>query len=233
MNGRDLAVVQGWADTRATLSAWNAAPLGVVGRWAGVSLAIAIALLSAVWLVATLATPDPTPVLLGGIHTPASLDNALHVLGRNLVVLALHAMACLAGFIAKSSLPAEAASYTGLWRRVHDHAGPAAIAFVAAATLFSLATQAYALGINASSIAAQLGTSPAVFLLTLTPHAIPELTALFLPLAAWLVAARAEAWHQLLAATVTTTAIALPVLIAAAFVEAFVTPQLIVALHFV
>jgi hypothetical protein len=233
VNGRDLAVVQGWADTRETLAAWNRAPFGVLGRWVGVSLAVAVALLTAVWLVATLATPDPTPILLGGVHTPASLDNAWQVLSRNLVVLALHAMACLAGFIAKSSLPAEAATYTGLWRRVHDHAGPAAIVFVGAATLFSLATQAFALGINASSIAAQLGTSPGVFLLTLTPHAIPELTALFLPLAAWLVAARAEAWHQLLAATFTTTAIALPVLVGASLIEAFVTPRLIVALHFV
>ncbi len=226
-------MVQGWADTRTTLIAWNQAPMQVVGRWTVLSFGVAVALLSAVWLVATIAAPDPTPILLRGVHTPVSIDSAWHVLGRNVVVLALHAMACLAGFIAKSSLPAEAASYTGLWRRVHDHAGPAAIAFVGAATLFSLATQAYALGSDTSSIAAQLDTSPALFLLTLTPHAIPELTALFLPLAAWLVAARAEAWDQLLAATFVTTAIALPVLLTAAMIEAFVTPRLILALHFV
>jgi hypothetical protein len=233
VNGRDLAVVQGWADTRETLARGTAPRSGCSGAGSASASRSPSRSWQAVWLVATLATPDPTPILLGGVHTPASLDNAWQVLSRNLVVLALHAMACLAGFIAKSSLPAEAATYTGLWRRVHDHAGPAAIVFVGAATLFSLATQAFALGINASSIAAQLGTSPGVFLLTLTPHAIPELTALFLPLAAWLVAARAEAWHQLLAATFTTTAIALPVLVGASLIEAFVTPRLIVALHFV
>ena len=233
MTGRELAVVQGWDDTRATLAAWNRAPFAVLGRWAVLSLAVSVALLLAVWLVATLTTPDPTPISLAGVHTPPTIDTAWHVLTRNLLVLALHAMACLAGFIAKSSLPAEAERHAGLWRRVHDHAGPAAIAFVGAATVFSLCTQAYALGLNAASLAPQLGTSPGGLLLTLTPHAIPELTALFLPLAAWLVAARAEAWHQLLAATLATTAVALPVLLAAAMVEAFVTPRLIVALHFV
>jgi len=233
VNGHDLAVVQGWPATRATLAAWRRAPWAVLGRWAAVSLGVAVALLVAVWAVAELSAPDETFVVVSGVHTPATLDTAWFVLGRNGVVLALHAMACLAGFIAKSSLPAEAASYSGRWRRVHDHAGPAAIAFVGAATLFSLATQAYALGAATSTIAAQAGTSPALYLLTLTPHALPELTALFLPLAAWLVAARAEAWDQLLAATFVTTAIALPVLVAAALIEAFVTPELILALHFV
>ena len=51
-----------------------------------------------------------------------------------------------------------------------------------------------------------------MMLLTVAPHALLELTALFLPLAAWLVAARAGAWNQLMAATFATTAIALPAL---------------------
>ena len=70
-------------------------------------------------------------------------------------------------------------------------------------------------------------------LLALTPHALPELVAIFLPLAAWLVAARARAWHQLLAATLVTTTIALPVVFAAAAVEVYVTPEVLRALHFV
>ena len=73
------------------------------------------------------------------------------MLYRNGLVLALHAMACVAGFIAGSSLPTAAAGYSGLWRKVHDRAGPLAIGFVIAATLFSLATQAYALGRGAAT----------------------------------------------------------------------------------
>ncbi len=50
MRTEQLAVVQGWADTRATLRAWNAAPFAVLGRWLALSLAIGAALLAAVLL---------------------------------------------------------------------------------------------------------------------------------------------------------------------------------------
>ena len=59
-------------------------------------------------------------------------------------------------------------------------------------------------------------------MLTLLPHALPELVALFLPLAAWMLASRREAWNELLAATLVTTALAAPVLVLAANVEVFV-----------
>ena len=233
MKHRELAVVQGWSDTRATLVAWNRAPFAVLPGWVGLSAAIAGVLLGAVVVVAMFVTPDPSPIFVHGLHGPAQTEHVWAIFSRNLLVLALHAMACLAGFIAKSSLPREAEGYSGWWRTVHDRAGPAAIAFVGGATLFSLATQAYALGLRLGSLAPQLGTSPPELLLALLPHALPELVALFLPLAAWLLAARAEAWNQLLAATFATTAIALPVLLAAAHIEVFVTPQLLRTLHFV
>ena len=50
----------------------------------------------------------------------------------------------------------------------------------------------------------------------LLPHAIPELIALFLPLAAWIIASRRGEWEQLLAATFVTVAMAVPVLVVAA-----------------
>ncbi|HEY7074727.1 MAG TPA: stage II sporulation protein M, partial [Solirubrobacteraceae bacterium] len=106
-----------------------------------------------------------------------------------------------------------------------------AIAFVAAATLFSLATQAYALGHGAATLSAQLGIPSLLLLVTLLPHAAPELFALFLPLAAWTIASRRGAWNELLAATFVTTAIAVPILVAAAAVETWVTPHLLLALH--
>jgi Na+/H+ antiporter NhaD/arsenite permease-like protein len=58
-------------------------------------------------------------------------------------------------------------------------------------------------------------------------HALPELTALFLPLAAWMVASRRGDWHELLAATFVTVAIAAPILLAAGAVEVWVSPQLL------
>ena len=188
---------------------------------------IAVALLAAVWIVAHLVTPDPSGYLVAGVNEPADLGAVGHVLFRNSLVLALHAMACVAGFIAGSSLPMQAENHRGWWRTVHEKAGPAAIVFVAAATTFSLCTQGYVLGSGAATLAAQLDVSRTALMLTLLPHALLELVALFLPLAAWMLASRREAWNELLAATAVTTAIAVPMLILAASLEVFVWPALL------
>ena len=52
----------------------------------------------------------------------------------------------------------------GFWRVVHDRAGPLAIAFVVAATTFSLVTQAYVLGDAAATLAAQGGMHPVLLI---------------------------------------------------------------------
>jgi hypothetical protein len=225
----DFVLVQGMHDTKLALRRWNDEPWAMLRPWAALSLLIAVGLLGAVWVVAKLSTPDPTNYLIPGYNSSAGLDDYLAVLYRNSLVLALHAMACVAGFIAGSSMPLAASKRSGVSRWVHEKAGPFAIAFVICATTFSLCTQAYVIGGGASAIAAQLGTSPAVLLLALAPHALPELFALFLPLAAWIIASRAEAWHDLLAATFVTVAISVPILLAAAAVETWVAPHLLSA----
>ena len=228
MQTSDLALVRGLADTRATLAVWNERPWPMLGRWAGGALAIALGLLVAVWFIAASSTPDPRPAsFVFGRHGVAVASQVAHVVGRNLLVLALHGMACVAGFIAGSSLPLEAQCRSGLTRWVHEKAGPLAIGFVICATGFSLVTQALVLGAGASSLAAQLHLSPALLLLGLMPHALPELVALFLPLAAWIIASRRGDWHQLLAATLVTVALAIPLLVAAAFVEVYVSPGIL------
>jgi hypothetical protein len=158
------------------------------------------------------------------------LADVAHVLVRNGLVLALHAMACVAGFIAGSSLPVQAEGRSGASRWVHEHGGRIAIAFVVAATTFSLSTQAYLLGHTLGGLAAFLRVSPGTLLLGVLPHAIPELIALFLPLAAWIIASRRGEWEQLLAATAVTLAISIPILIVAAFIEVYVSPHLFTAL---
>jgi hypothetical protein len=222
-----LAFVQGMDDTRAALRRWNAAPLRAVRPWLLGAAAITAALLCAVLVISHATTPDTTGYLLPGLNTPASFGSLGHVLFRNSLVLALHSMACVAGFIAGSSLPLQAAHHRGFMRTLHEKAGPAAIAFVAGATAFSLCTQAYVLGSGASTISRQLDIGRGTLMLTLLPHAVPELLALFLPLAAWILASRRGAWNELLAATAATTAIAVPVLLLAANVEVFVWPRLL------
>jgi hypothetical protein len=230
MQVNDLALVRGIGPTRATLARWNLAPGPVLRAWSLGSLLVASLLLLAVWLVALAVPADPTPLPVLGITAPPSIDDVGPILHRNALVLALHAFACVAGYIAGSSLPREAARRSGAWRRVHDAAGPLAIAFVTAATLFSLMTQAYAIGSTASTVSGELGIAPGVLLVALLPHALLELWALFLPLAAWLIASRRRQWDELLAATVVTVAIAVPALVLAALVEVYVSPRLLAAL---
>lgn len=199
----------------------------MLARWFGGSLAITVLLLLSVWLVATQSIADPGPFAFPGLDGKPRLDQVWHVLGRNSLVLALHAFACVAGFIAGSSLPLEAQRRSGRWRWVHDKAGPVAIAFVIAATAFSLITQTLVLGQGAATLAAYLDISPALLIVGLLPHAVPELVALFLPLAAWMIASRQRDWHVLLAATAVTVMLAVALLVASAFVEVFLSPDLL------
>ena len=230
MSVNDLVLVQGMRDTKLALRRWNDHPLAVLRPWAVLSTLIAVGLLVAVYLVAELTPPDATLYEIPGVTRDVTLTDYGHVLFRNSLVLALHALACVAGFMAGSSLPLSASQRTGLSRWVHEKAGPLAIGFVVCATLFSLGTQAFVIGGTAASLATQLGSSPGPLMLAIAPHALPELIALFLPLAAWIIASRRGDWHELLAATFVTVAIAVPVLVVAAAVETWISPRLLLAL---
>ena len=227
MDASAYALAQGMRATRTTLAAWRARPWPVLARWLRSALAVAGLLLAAVLAIALLrgssswGTVDQPPFVAGGV------GDVLLVLKSNLLVLALHAMACVAGFIAGSSLPLQASKHTGLTRTIHERGRPIALAVVVGATGFSLTMQAFRIGSAAADDAAALHISPALLLLGLLPHALPELVALFLPLAAWMVASRRGEWDGLLAATFITVALAVPVLVAAAVWEVYGAPHVL------
>jgi Stage II sporulation protein M len=230
MDPAAYALAHGIRATRGTLAEWNRRPGRVLGAWLLGSLAAASGLLVAVWIVAEVSSGsgsvllDRPPLVVGG---PVDV---LRVLEHNSLVLALHAMACVAGFIAGSSLPLQAPHRTGLSRAIHERGGRLAIGFVIAATTFSLGGQAYVLGLSVARVSAALHTSPGLLLLGLLPHALPELMALFLPLAAWIIASRRGDWDKLLAATLVTVALAVPTLVLSALWEVYVAPHVLVAL---
>jgi hypothetical protein len=230
VDASSYALYHGVRRTRTTLRAWQRRPLPVIGTWVAGSAVAAGGLLAAVLVVAALSVSYVQPIQLRPPFAVGDVGDVMTVLSHNLLVLALHAMACVAGFIAGSSLPLQAESKSGVSRWVHEHGGRIAIAFVVCATTFSLSAQAYLLGHTLAGVAHFLRVSPALLLLGVLPHAIPELIALFLPLAAWIIASRRGEWDQLLAATLVTVAIALPVLVVAAFVEVYVSPHLFLAL---
>jgi hypothetical protein len=229
MSANEHVFSHGMRDTRATFDAWNGQPWPVLRGWLGLSLAIAFGLLGAVWVVAGLLTPDITPIHMPGLTESSDPGDLLPILWRNSLVLALHGTACVAGFIAGASMPIAAAQRSGLSRWIHVKAGQFAILFVAAVTIFSLGTQTLYLGFQGSTIAYQLDISHVTLIASVLPHALPELTALFLPLAAWLIASRRGEWNQLLAATFITVALAIPVLIFSATLEVYLWPQILQA----
>jgi hypothetical protein len=220
----------GMRDTRETFEAWNGRPWAVLRGWVALSLAIALSLLVATWFAAGLLTPDFTPIHLPGLTESSDLGDLLPILLRNGTVLALHATACVAGFIAGASMPIAAAQRAGFSRWIHVKAGELAILFVCAVTLFSLFTQAFYLGFQGSTIAFQLHITRLALILSVLPHALPELAALFLPLAAWLIASRRGEWNQLLAATFITVALAVPTLVVAATIEVYIWPHILQAI---
>ncbi len=230
MDASAYALAHGVRHTRATLRGWQRAPGRVVVRWVAGSAVAAVALLLAVLVVASLERGYVQILALEPPFEVGDLHSVLMLLSENMLVLALHAMACVAGFIAGSSLPLQAAHKSGRTRWLHERGGRIAIAFVGCATAFSLSAQAYVIGRTLAGVSGFLRVSPAILLLGVLPHAIPELIALFLPLAAWILASRRGQWDQLLAATAVTVAIAIPVLVIAALIEVYISPHLFTAL---
>lgn len=211
-------------ETRATLDRWGRRKVQVIGDWMFKSLCIALTMLLAVYVVSEIATPTTTtalPNILGAGHAA----DVIIVFIRNMLVLALHGFVCLAGFMAMRALPEQTKYKSGVNRWVHEHAGPFAMVFVSAATIFSMTTQTWILGHNVADLAYTLGLPQSTLMFTVLPHAVLELTAVFLPLAAFLTASRAGDWHELLAATIVTVSMAIPMIIVAAVLEAYLWPE--------
>jgi hypothetical protein len=229
MDANQYVLAHGMRRTRSILEGWEKEPWPVIRTWLLGAVVIALGLLAAVTVVASTVLPDY------GFHYGPTADSAqsigqvLEVLGRNSLVLALHAFACVAGFIAGATLPLTASTKTGFKRLVHEKARPIAFGWVIAVTCFSLLTQTVGLGLVGATIAWDEHISAPLLVLTALPHALLELTAVFLPLAAWTIASRKGEWDQLLAATMVTVAIAIPMLIVAATWEVFVWPQILAA----
>lgn len=228
MRSEQLAVVAGWHDTRAAFTRWNNDVAGVVRTWMGTSLLVGIALLVATWVVGTWFASGSVATL----DTFAGAADPRHAVGiftNNLLVLAMHALICVAGYMATTTVAIAADDYAGWLRRVHLLARPVTFAFILVVTWSSFALQALTLGTAAPGVARAYDMEIWQLLLVVTPHAIPELVAVFLPLGAWLVIARRRAWNELFAASILATVVAVPLLAVAAIVEEYVTPLTIAA----
>lgn len=203
----------------------------VLRAWFAGSLAVAALLLLTIWAVATVKSGTRGPVSLARppFVTGGAADFG-RIFSHNMLVLARHAMACVAGFIAGSSLPLQAEQHTGFVRVLHERGRPIAIGFVMCAITFSLSWQTYALGTALAHVSSSARVSGTLLLVGLLPHACPELVALFLPLSAWMVASRRKEWDLLLAATFVTVGVAIPMLVLTGLWEVFAAPHVLTAI---
>jgi fructose-specific phosphotransferase system IIC component len=174
MDASAYAFTYGVCRTRSTLGAWQQERWKVLRCWTAGSALAAFGLLAAVLAVAALSSTGAEAIPREPPFATGNAADIAGILGHNPLVLALHAMACVAGFIAGSSLPLQADSHR-VSRWVHEHGGRIAIAFVVCATTFSRSAQAYLLGDRLAAFAHFLGVPAALLLLAVLPHAVPEL----------------------------------------------------------
>jgi len=102
-----------------------------------------------------------------------------------------------------------------------------ALAYAFTATLASVAIQTTGLGFVLADISAYSGLSPLELGLLLLPHAPLELTAVFLPLAVFLIQAKRKQLHPLNIYSWQSLLLALPLIMIAALIEITVTPMLV------
>ena len=93
--------------------------------------------------------------------------------------------------------------------------------------IYSLLSQAWRLGNDLATAAETLAFSPAELLARACVHAIPELTAVFLPLAACVALVRRGRTDDLAAAAVLCAVVAWPVIFFCAGVEVHLTPHVV------
>ena len=213
MKADQLAVVQGWPHTVVTLRRWTGARRGgVLGAWALGSLLVTAALLGATWLVADHRGPRPDPSQSTPASTgPATLQDFRYVLGRNLTVLALHALACVAGFMAGWVAPGERALAHAVatpvrWR---SSSSPPRRSSRCSPRPTRSAT-------SPPTSPASSASRPHTLLLAILPHAAAGAVRGLPPARRLVDRQRRGAWHELLAATIATTAVAVPLIVLAA-----------------
>ena len=146
-----MALAQGMRETRGALAEWRGNPRPVLRSWFLGGFGFAAALLTRRARRRLSRDPDPTYLFIPGVNFDADVGDYFAVIWRNGLVLALHAVACVAGFIAGSSLPLQAQHMTGFRKMIHERARPLAFAWVVCVITFSLVTQAYILGSTGST----------------------------------------------------------------------------------
>lgn len=203
----------------------------VVVRWFALATVIAAIMLVGV-LLATAFLPSAQIPLSGSLllDRVPTLAHVRYVFLRNLLVLAIHVGACYVGVIIGreyTPLPSKWARWSRWHQELPAWTKRGALTYALCATTVSVALQTTNLGFTLIDLSTTLHLSPAHLLLLVLPHAIPELVGVFLPLALFIIQARKGELTALGSYTCQAAAMALPLILGAAFIEVYLTPQLI------
>lgn len=213
------------------------APWSEIRRWFAVSAVITVVMLVGVTITAMIVPADPwegqfSRLLGDDSHArpiPAGYE-VMNIFLRNLLVLALHFFACLVGAIIgreHKPLPEKWKKYERFHSEMPKWVADASLAYAMTVTLASIALQTTGLGFVLADLSAYAQLAPWQLTLLVTPHAIPELIGIFLPLALFSIQARKHELRPLNDWAWQSFVIGLPLIFGAALIEVFVSPHLI------
>jgi hypothetical protein len=185
-------------------SAWRHEPHGTdlvssamaacMVRCLPIAFVAAAALLVSVLGIAMLSGPAMQVPPSGPPFVAGSIGDAATIVGENLLVLILYAAGCVAMAIIQR-WRGDARSMTGKGELM----GRLATAIVIGLLLFAACRQAYVLGHRLAGFSEYFYASHWRRWLGVLPHALPELTGVFMPLAAWRLANRQGKQRELFA----------------------------------
>lgn len=218
-----IALEVGKRETRETLARWLKHPWSTVKPWMTAAVGIALLMFVGAWVISIVVPQTPeqyTPIFT---HDNNTFHDMIWILERNLMVLLLHTLVCVAAYLSRRAVPMQAKHFKGVNRWIHEHAGPAAMFVVGGLTAYSLCFQAWELGLTLHDAADTLNMSSSSLLMRAALHGVPELTAIFLPLAACLILGHEKRWNQLAAAAIFTAMFSVPILVATSAIETYIT----------
>jgi Stage II sporulation protein M len=196
-------------------------PPAQVSRWVLVSFLAATCLLLFVLAVAVLSAEYRQVPVSGPPFVAGSITDAMRIFGENCLVLALYVAACLSVFVMRRHRRAPTES----WTAQEVTRTRLATSLIIGLLLVAVCRQAYVLGHGLAGFSAFFYVNRWRLWLAVLPHAIPELTAMLLPVAAWFCASRKGELDQLAAVTVSALLVALPLLASASLIEVYVSPK--------
>lgn len=185
------------------------------------ALMAAAGLLVSVLVVAMLSSESRQVPASGPPFVAGDISDAARIFGENLLVLSLYAMGNMAALLIQRWRAGEERSKMVSRKFVSR----LATAIVIGLLLFAACREAYVLGHGLAGFSGYFYASPWRLWLGVLPHALPELTGIFLPVVVWFLAIREGKEHELLTLTGAAVIAALPLLATAALMEAYVSPK--------